>query len=800
MLVLLTALVAVAVNCYPVIFCGRSFVSPVQGGMAMVYDRWPPLPGMSPAETMQPAHGSDVAATLIWGVPAGFIESRALLEHGELPLWNRYSHAGDTLIGQAVSMLGDPLQWIVIAGRGSAWAWDIKFLVAKFLFSAGFGFLILRLSGNRGLSWISAALAAYSGPFFYINNHPAFFVFAYAPWILLSAIGMLDVRSPRPIRWSLVWLLVNVGCFNAGDVEAAVVLITGLNAAALAFALSRSGRAGWTRTIGWMAVHTVLFLGLTAPFWMSFLGTLEGSFSMHQDVHVDQLRLFALGGVFDDLFYVILCDPRAFGIAPGTSLLIMAGCVLSWLRWRRFRDDRFFWINSVVIAFCVMCIFGLVPAAVLARVPLLNRVGHLHTDFSYLLAVHLMIQAMYGFKSLVEVRDFRRAAIDCLWVALVFAGIVSLYSFELVDRTVVVPWLYFAAVTAAAFGAPLLFAYLNRGGRRISVAGWAGIVALGFIPHFRFAFYSSGDGRLLMLPGARPQLDAPSAAIDRIKADRTGPFRTVALRWQLYGDYSAVYGLEDIRSCAPLSSSGYFDLLRGFPGMGVSGALVEVADPARAQPLLDLLNVKYLLAYRGFELSPSNSLRVTDRLDFEVVENPDAWPRAFFVDKIVVLPSDADFMRYLLEHPGRPFISVSPEEMETHRELRPLASADPANFSAASGYRLLPNATAFDVHAPAAGVVCLTEGLAKGFIVRVNGEVRPVLAVNRAFKGVYLDKPGDYHLDFIYRPMHWRLACAMFWTALAVLAGLVIREFWRRPGLTKTGVAPDNEGNHADGR
>ena len=169
-----------------------------------------------------------------WGVPVGFIESRSLLEQGEFPLWNRYSHAGDTLIGQAVSMLGDPLQLIVIFGHGSAGAWDIKYLTAKFLFCIGFGLLILRLLENRVLSLIYAGLAAYCGAWFFINNHPAFFVFSYAPWILLAAIKWLDPRSERHVSWGLVWLLANFACFNAGHVEMAVVMIGGLNLAAVA--------------------------------------------------------------------------------------------------------------------------------------------------------------------------------------------------------------------------------------------------------------------------------------------------------------------------------------------------------------------------------------------------------------------------------------------------------------------------------------------------------------------------------------------------------------------------------------
>ena len=142
------SLLAVVINCYPVIFCGKSYASPISVP-AIVYDWRPPLPGMDPAPYQyKPQHGSDTGAMMWWDVPVGFIESRSLLDHGELPLWNRYSHAGDTLVGQAVSMLGDPLQLIVILGRGSAEAWDVKFVVAKFLFCVGFGLLILRLLGT----------------------------------------------------------------------------------------------------------------------------------------------------------------------------------------------------------------------------------------------------------------------------------------------------------------------------------------------------------------------------------------------------------------------------------------------------------------------------------------------------------------------------------------------------------------------------------------------------------------------------------------------------------------------------
>jgi hypothetical protein len=264
------------------------------------------------------------------------------------------------LIGQAVAMLGDPLQLIVILGRGSAGAWDAKFLTAKFLFCVGFGLLIFRLLGSRPLSLIYAALFAYCGAFYYINNHPMFFVFSYAPWILLSALNLLKLQSKRPVRWGLIWLLANFACFNAGHVEVAVDLIGGLNLAALAGALA-GGRsaADSARVLGRMAVGTLLFLGLTAPMWISFLVALEGSYSIHEPVRVMQLPLDYLPGVFDNSLDFLLARTFFFkALTPETGLLVLVGCILAAWQWRQLKGEPFFWVNSSAILLWGGCAFG----------------------------------------------------------------------------------------------------------------------------------------------------------------------------------------------------------------------------------------------------------------------------------------------------------------------------------------------------------------------------------------------------------------------------------------------------------
>jgi hypothetical protein len=207
---------------------------------------------------------------------------------------------------------------------------------------------------------------------------------------------------------------------------------------------------------------------------------------------------------------------------------------------------------------------------------------------------------------------------------------------------------------------------------------------------------------------------------------------------------------------------------------------IKVTDIAAAQPLLNLLNVKYLLASPDVSLPPGLDFRLADRSDFAVLENLDAWPRAFFTDRISSNSSPAEFLRQLSAHGKIPFVSLTPVEMARLPDF-PRSATTNAIVSAATGCQLRPNSTAFDVHAPAAGVACLTETQARDFTAMINGAPAPVLTVNRAFKGVYLDRPGDYHIQFTYRPRYWSLACTLFFTAAGtVLAMAGCRAFRNR--------------------
>ena len=86
------------------------------------------------------------------------------LRQGEWPLWNRWSLAGEPLLGQGQSMFGDPLNFLTIAADGAAWAWDVRFLAARWLFAAGLGFSVWLLTRHLAAALLDDALRIATAP------------------------------------------------------------------------------------------------------------------------------------------------------------------------------------------------------------------------------------------------------------------------------------------------------------------------------------------------------------------------------------------------------------------------------------------------------------------------------------------------------------------------------------------------------------------------------------------------------------------------------------------------------------
>ena len=168
-------------SCYPVVFFGKSFVSPNNHSHTyLLYGEMPTVPGYKDVAT-DDEKGSDLGAAMWQNWPYSVVESRGLFKYGELPLWNRYNSCGLPLLGQGLSMCADPLQLLVLLGGGSSGAWDLKYILAKFLFAACIGLCVLQAARHLGAASLSLRVRRSLASFLFGMRIPLFLVCAMRP-------------------------------------------------------------------------------------------------------------------------------------------------------------------------------------------------------------------------------------------------------------------------------------------------------------------------------------------------------------------------------------------------------------------------------------------------------------------------------------------------------------------------------------------------------------------------------------------------------------------------------------------
>ena len=105
-LVLIAAVFAVCLSSYPIIFFGKSYMSPGYGTQ-LLYDDLPYVPGYQ--STDKEGLSGDAGAMPWQNLPYSRVQHEAVFKHGEFPLWNRYNSAGLPLFGQGQTQFLDPL-------------------------------------------------------------------------------------------------------------------------------------------------------------------------------------------------------------------------------------------------------------------------------------------------------------------------------------------------------------------------------------------------------------------------------------------------------------------------------------------------------------------------------------------------------------------------------------------------------------------------------------------------------------------------------------------------------------------
>ncbi|HEV7867711.1 MAG TPA: hypothetical protein VGO90_08520 [Chthoniobacteraceae bacterium] len=765
--ILAVAVVSVAVSCFPVIFCGKSFVSP-DNGVQLLYESFPAVPGAQGGRMENPV-GSDLGAMFYWHMPASMIQHRAIFDHGEFPLWNRYNWGGVSLWAQCISMLGDPLHWPVVFTGGSAWAWDFKFLAAKLAFAFGVGLLVWSSSRSLAAALLLALSAPWMGFFAYRFCHAGFFALCYAPWVLLPWLEAARAPNLRRVAlWAGVLMFANWWQLNSGTAKESSAFLLFLNAAG---ALALLGAAlPWRQRrvrLGVFAWANVLFVLLSAPLWLTFLDALGKAATFYDSPQVCQLQPGLLVGLFDDIFYRQFV-PREFLANPSANFFVLLGVAWALVRGRSLARDGTFLAALAGSVGAAAIAFGVVSPHVLARVPMLKNIHHFDNTFSCVLFILLFVLAGYGLRECH--RRMRSPEWRGDWVAvLIVVGVVlagffgmthaahrvgttflaigqtipkseffRFYSGALVLALIILPW----AWREIRLGGAPLGAWLLVAG-----ASWTTL-------HFRHGMYlETRFDHYTMNPKQRLDLRAlPSPAVRQIKAAMREPARVVGLDHLMTPGFNTVLGLETISGPDALENPAMRELTAALaiPQVWYWRLVIPRKEFATHRRALDLFGVRYYLANPGHGAALPGT-KLLGSSDLDVVESETAWPRAYFTDAVGTYAGLPALRGLVDEGDGRPFAVMIAEARARLPETGNVLAT--RTVVPATGYRLTQNSTTFDIDAPAPGLAVLGEAwLPDDLQVSVNGRSAEVLRVNHAFRGVFLDQPGRHTVQFRYWP------------------------------------------------
>jgi hypothetical protein len=530
--------------------------------------------------------------------------AREELLHFRAPLWNRYSFSGYPLLGNGESAPFSPLflatLFVPLPKQIVAMA-ALKIFVALL-----FTYLFARRAGASEAASCFAAVAfafsVFQTVFLYYSTTAVTAFLPAALYVLLEA-----QERGRKRDLVLVALVVATLLANGHPESVLHIAIGAAGVLLIDFAMSQDKRAWLTRFVKTPVPGALAGLALSAPAWVP---TLE-----------------------QVLLSTRLADLRRMGGHPVSYPLTAAWAMVSPNGFGNPVRQNWNWISnySVVAASYV----GLLVLALFATALVTRRIG-LRERLWALFAILLWLIAL-GWSPVEKlfnaIPPFSITANDKLrFVALFLAAVVAA---RLLDR-----FTRWYAVFAVLFAGAAIYVYALRPSvqRPWDLIASATVLILAILPRriipaaaflllaLDLFVLNTGLNALVERRYYKPELPIVQA-LKRLAPPE--PYRIAGFDWMFLPNASAQYGLEDVRGSDPMSYDAYTELLKPIVIDDKSIDFDRIVNVNH--PLLDLLNVRYLMTEPGHE--PGGRWRAVYRgADGNLFENPSVLPR-FYVER-----------------------------------------------------------------------------------------------------------------------------------------------------------------------
>jgi hypothetical protein len=246
----------------------------------------------------------------------------------------------------------------------------------------------------------------------------------------------------------------------------------------------------------------------------------------------------------------------------------------------------------------------------------------------------------------------------------------------------------------------------------------------------------------------------PRALLAPIQADHD--LARVYNEWRLPGNYGMVYEIEDIGGASPLRLEWY----------------AELADAVPLERLWELMNVKYVLTWRGTLLPPSEVLYEEPKgQDTTYLHRLDEYlPRAYVVYQAEVRRGQ-EALELLADPEFDPLQTVVLEE-----EPGIILEGASARDSTVSIVDYQPSRITLDVETAADGILVLSEVYYPGWRAYVDGVEAKIHRADHALRAVEVEG-GSHRVELVYDPLSFKLGGAMTGVALSLV---LVTAVWSR--------------------
>jgi uncharacterized membrane protein YfhO len=253
-------------------------------------------------------------------------------------------------------------------------------------------------------------------------------------------------------------------------------------------------------------------------------------------------------------------------------------------------------------------------------------------------------------------------------------------------------------------------------------------------------------------------------------------YRAVGLGSMFFPNTQAMYGIAEVRAHDPMALARYIGVLRAIAEYESEDYFAKWTNTET--PLLDYLNVRYVLTEPGVKIENTRHRLVYEGKDGAVYENTSVLPRFFPVRNILLEFKQDSFVRQLLQHTGwkdTAIVNTLPVDNDQMRQdfLRPR----PLNSPEATLRMISATDTDYTmrVRAPRYSMVVSSIPFAAGWRVEQNGKTIRTRPVNGAFLG-YTVPPGEWTVRVFYRPTLFYVAAVVSLLAIAATVALARRD------------------------